>query len=101
MELLNRLLGKHDAINFAVPGRVEATLYEGDETLHVVGESYRQDTLWRIVGGRRAEPVREKIVALLVPEPENEWDANAIRVLTGGQLSATSLSTTRPNTCPA
>jgi hypothetical protein len=88
MGLLDRLFKKPPTpgpIDFSVPGRVDAELYEGDETLNVVGESYRQDTLWRIVGGRRAEPVRKPIVALLVPEPENEHDPNAIKVLIGGQ----------------
>jgi hypothetical protein len=83
---LDRLF-KHPSgsIDFSVPGRVEVTLYEGNETLYVVGESYRQDTLWRLVGGRRSGAVREPIVALLVPEPKNEQDRNAISVLIGGQ----------------
>jgi rubrerythrin len=76
-----------DPVDFSVPGRVDVTVYDkGDETLYVVGESYRQDTLWRLVGGWRSEPVREDVIALLVPEPDNEYDRNAVKVLIGGQL---------------
>jgi rubrerythrin len=56
------------------------------ETLYVVGESYRQDTLWRLVGGVRRETVRHPIVAELRPDPDNEHDRNAIAVLIGGQV---------------
>jgi hypothetical protein len=31
-------------------GTLQATLLMGDEDLEVVGESYRQDNLWRAVG---------------------------------------------------
>jgi len=69
--------------DFRYSGRVAATL-AGDVTLDVVGESFRQDTLWRLVGGRRPAPVREAIVATLVPE-DNEYDENAVSVLIDGQ----------------
>jgi hypothetical protein len=65
---------------------VAVTLYTGPITLEVVGESYRQKTLWALVGGIRAERVHEDVIALLVPEPENPIDENAISVLIGGQL---------------
>jgi hypothetical protein len=58
----------------------------GDETLQVVGESYRQDALWRLVGGIRAEEVRQPVVAELRPEPDNPVDENAVAVLIDGQL---------------
>jgi hypothetical protein len=58
---------------------------DGDETLFVVGESYRQDALWRLVGGQRANEVRVECVAALVPEPNNEYDPNAISVLIRGE----------------
>ena len=57
------------------------THYVGSETLEVVGESYRQDNLWRAVGipmtGKR---VNCKTVAVLVPETGNQHDANAVAV---------------------
>jgi hypothetical protein len=59
---------------------------DGEETLFVVGESYRQDTLWALVGGIRSEDVRVEIVAELVPEPENQYDPNAVSVLIRGEL---------------
>ena len=60
-------------------------MYDGDETLEVVGESHYQEALWAIVGGVRPEPVRHETLALLVPDPENSVDANAIEVLIEGQ----------------
>jgi hypothetical protein len=70
--------------DFRFSGRTAATL-GGEVPLDVVGESYRQDTLWRLVGGRRPEPLRQEIVAVLLPE-DNEHDANAVSVLIDGQL---------------
>ena len=55
-------------------------------TLYVVGESFRQDALLAIVGGWRSGPVREDIVAELVPDPGNQYDRNAIRVEISGEL---------------
>jgi len=57
----------------------------GDETLYVVGESYREDALWRLVGGTRQEGVRVECVAQLIPEPENLHDGNAIAVFIEGE----------------
>ncbi len=70
--------------DFRYSGRTAATL-GGEVPLDVVGESYRQDTLWRLVGGRRPEPVRQEVVAVLLPE-DNEHDANAVSVLIDDQL---------------
>jgi hypothetical protein len=70
--------------DFSYSGRTEPTL-GGATALAVVGESYRQGTLWRLVGGRRAQPVRREIVAILQPV-ENEHDANAVAVLIDDQL---------------
>lgn len=63
----------------------EATVYGGDETLEVVGESHYQNALWEIVGGRRAERIRCEIYAVLVPAPDNEYDENAIEVRIDGE----------------
>jgi len=63
---------------------VEVLLLSGDETLEVVGESHYQDALWRILGGIREERVRHDVVAMLLPEPDNEYDRNAIAVWISG-----------------
>ena len=63
-----------------------ATLYPGTEDLEVVGESYRQETLWGLVGGRRAERISHDTHAVLMPEPDNPVDPDAIAVLIDGQL---------------
>jgi len=69
--------------DFRYSGRTEATL-GGEVELDVVGESFRQDALWRLVGGRRAQPVRQPVVAVLEPE-DNEYDENAVAVLIDDQ----------------
>ena len=63
-----------------------ATLYPGTEDLEVVGESYRQETLWGLVGGKRAERISYDTHAVLMPEPDNPVDPDAIAVLIDGQL---------------
>jgi hypothetical protein len=64
---------------------VEATLYEGSETLEVVGESYQQDNLWAIVGEAPSpRRIQHDAVAVLVPETGNTHDANAIGVWISG-----------------
>lgn len=63
-----------------------AKVLGGDETLEVVGESFHQDALWKLVGGYTTEPVRVECRAALVPEPENPHDVNAIKVLIDGLL---------------
>jgi hypothetical protein len=47
----------------------EFDIFPGEETLEVVGESYRQDALWTIVGGWRREYISHPIRAALVPAP--------------------------------
>jgi hypothetical protein len=50
----------------------------------VVGESHYQPALERIAGGRTRDGARNPDhTALLLPEPTNKWDANAVRVLVG------------------
>jgi hypothetical protein len=82
---LSRLLSKSSP-PAASAQTFTASLYTGDETLEVVGESHYQDALWRIVGGRRADPVRYETHAVLMPEPDNQYDANAVKVLVEGEL---------------
>jgi hypothetical protein len=60
-------------------------VFPGGETLEVVGESYRQEALWAIVGGLRREYVSHAIEALLLPVPYvseagDRDDPNAVEV---------------------
>jgi hypothetical protein len=57
----------------------------GQQDLEVVGESYRQDVLWRLSGRTLGERVECDIVAVLVPEPTNPVDPNAISVQIDGE----------------
>jgi hypothetical protein len=66
------------------PQSFEAALYEGHETLDVVGESHYEDNLWRIVGGRSEERVKHPVHVVLLPESDNPYDPNAISVWVGG-----------------
>lgn len=61
-------------------------LLGGRETLEVVGESFYQPTIWQCVGSDDGSPVRCSIEAVLVHEPTNPYDANAIQVLIDGGL---------------
>jgi HIRAN domain len=65
---------------------VEVQLYEGREDLLVVGEANYQDNLWRIVGATSSpnDRVRMEVYAVLVAEPDNPYDANAISVWVKG-----------------
>ena len=90
MALLNRLLAKTLSAAHgngeAGTSAVQASLYEGDETLEVVGESHHQETLWGIVGGRRGDEVRYQTYAVLRPDEGNQFDPNAVKVLIAGRL---------------
>jgi len=83
MSLMRGVFGRLRGANQRAVAAKSATavLLGGDETLEVVGESYRQEELWRIVGGRQADYVRFNVDAILVPEPANPHDPNAIEVL--------------------
>jgi hypothetical protein len=61
-------------------------LHEGHDDLEVVGEASYQDALWLICGGSKGDRLRHEVVAVLVPEPENPHDRNAISVRVGGHL---------------
>ncbi len=63
-----------------------SVLLGGRDTLEVVGESFYQPTIWQFVGGDDGSPVRCPTQAVLVHEPTNPYDANAIQVLIGGGL---------------
>lgn len=59
-------------------------LLGGRHDLEVVGESFYQDALWRIVGGHRVERIRVETEAVLVAETDNAYDANAISIWING-----------------
>ncbi len=79
---------------------LEVVLYGGSHDLEVVGESHYQDELWRIVGGRTTDRVRQEVQAVLVAESNNPYDANAISVwisgMTVGYLSREDAAEYRP-----
>jgi hypothetical protein len=86
MRLIDRLRGKasgQGARQAAVTPRV--AVLGGDDDLEVVGESNYQPALWAICGGHPGERVRCPITAVLVPEPQNAYDPNAIAVVVAGQ----------------
>lgn len=58
---------------------IEATLFYGDERLEVKGESFYQDNLRHVV-----TQLGREIPAILIPEPDNEYDRNAVSVWCGG-----------------
>jgi predicted Zn-ribbon and HTH transcriptional regulator len=64
----------------------EVLLCEGRIDLDVVGESHYQDSLWRLVGGRRRpeERVHVDVYAVLTAETDNPYDANAVSVWVQG-----------------
>jgi hypothetical protein len=78
--LLSRLLAGRRAPGPPQQQSVQAVVFDGDETLDVVGELYRQEELWAVVGGRHREPVRHDTYAILMPETDNPVDENAISV---------------------
>jgi hypothetical protein len=64
---------------------IEAMVLGGNEDLEVVGESYCQENLWRLVSPRRpGERVRHPVHASLVAEDDNPHDANAVAVWVQG-----------------
>ncbi|HET9899148.1 MAG TPA: HIRAN domain-containing protein [Streptosporangiaceae bacterium] len=61
-------------------------ILESRDDLEVVGESAHQDVLWHLAHANIGEKVRREIVAVLVPEPDNRYDPNAIAVHIDGQV---------------
>ena len=58
---------------------VTVSLFGGDELLEVKGESFHQDELRHVVRVHGRE-----VVAMLIPEPNNPYDRNAVGVWVGG-----------------
>jgi hypothetical protein len=92
--LLDRIFNRHGATSRPAPTpaptlvevvpAVASVLLSGRHDLEVVGESHYQDALWRVAGGRMTERVRVETQAMLVREPDNPHDANAISVRIDG-----------------
>ncbi|MBL8927839.1 MAG: hypothetical protein JNM77_16650 [Pseudonocardia sp.] len=94
MGLLDRFLSRRAGADRRAAASVPAVvvpppvpnvvLLGGRHDLEVVGESQYQEALWRVAGGRRDERVRVEVQAVLLPEPDNPYDPNAITVLIDG-----------------
>jgi hypothetical protein len=84
MGLLDRLKGGRGPL---VPVRaVTVSLLGGQDDLEVVGELAYQAALWRLCGGTPGDQIRRDIIAVLVPEPTNPYDANAIAIQIDSQV---------------
>jgi hypothetical protein len=88
MGLLDRLRGGRRP---SVPERSGPTtaplcLLGGQEDLEVVGELAYQAVLWQLCRGTVGDRIRCDIVAVLVPEPANPYDPNAIAVQIDGHV---------------
>lgn len=59
---------------------------DDDDELEVVGETYRQDALAEVSSLTDGVVRRRDVVAVLVPEPTNRFDRNAVRVEVFGRL---------------
>lgn len=66
------------------PATMPAYLFGGNDDLEIVGEASYQEALWAMCGGSLGDRVRYEVVAVLVPEPENAYDPNAICVRIDG-----------------
>jgi hypothetical protein len=83
---LRRLLGQPNEIRTAAsrPGSVNANaIFGGSEPLEVVGESFYQEAL-RKIAGPTTEYVRIPVIGTLLPEVDNQYDANATSVWVSG-----------------
>ena len=57
---------------------------DGDYLCDVVGESHYQAALNRIAGGKTEDGHQIECTAILVPEPTNSHDRNAVKVMIAG-----------------
>jgi hypothetical protein len=68
------------------PTTVTAQLFGGDDDLEIVGEASYQDALWAICRGAEGDRIRHPVIAVLVPQPHNPHDPNAIAVHIDGYV---------------
>jgi hypothetical protein len=89
---LKRLLGTSDETTSSTArsesGYGEAwILDESSDWLDIKGEGSYQANIERAAGGRTPDgPAKREQVALLVPEPTNRYDANAIQIRIAGRI---------------
>lgn len=62
------------------------TFLRGRELVNVAGESHYQEALRALAGAHGEEQVRIEAEAMLVPEPDNPHDPNAVMVAIHGRL---------------
>ncbi len=93
MGLLDRLIGRRAPAKQTPPAApppsaslttVAVSLFTGEKQLEVVGESNYQPALWAACGGTLGDRIRHSVVTVLVPEPQNTYDSNAIAVQIDG-----------------
>lgn len=58
----------------------------GSYSIAVVGESHYQSNLLYVVGGKTEEGANFECEAILIPEPNNLYDNNAVRVEIAGKV---------------
>lgn len=66
--------------------RLTPFLFDGEELVEAVGESFYQQALRSQCGARRGDAVRFPCRAHLVAQPDNPYDSNAVGVQIGGHL---------------
>lgn len=64
--------------------QAEAFLLSGGDWVQVVGEAHHQEALSAICGGKTESGHSLSTTAVLVMEPDNPHDSNAIAVIAGG-----------------
>jgi hypothetical protein len=82
MSVLRKLFGGGSAeppVIPQTPTTLAVTLFEGDEQLEVKGEGSHQDNLSLVV-----RELGREVAAVLMPEPDNEYDSYAVAVMVGG-----------------
>jgi hypothetical protein len=92
MGFLRKLLGSESEEPASTPTRPDigpspaaaVHISAGGEDLQVVGESFYQDALQRIAGAAVGERVRVDVIAVLMAEEDNQYDANAVSVWVDG-----------------
>lgn len=82
MGLFDRLRGKPKSQSYTLEVR-SLEFEDCTEWIAVVGESSYQPALREICGSTRWERVRFECRAALVPEPDNHYDSNAVRIHAG------------------
>jgi hypothetical protein len=69
----------------AAEARLEPVLLPGGKAVQVVGESYYQEALDAICGGKCEEGDQLMCQAELRPEPDNEYDKRAVGIYVDGR----------------